>query len=104
MLNLLLNNKYIYFYISICLFNPTANDQEGIFSVTANGKTWKLTLDDSENAVIFYNKLKSEKTIDVVLAKFINEENNENIYFSGISDFGFVNPTSDILDMIEIIF
>ena len=96
MFNLLLNNKYIYFYIFICLFNPTANAQEGIFSVTANGKTWKLTLDVSENAVVFYNKLKSDKTIDVELQVMKGANGmGKTTYFSARTDFGFVESTSD---------
>ncbi len=65
--------------------------------MTANGKTWKLTLDDNlENAVVFYNKLKSDKTIDVELqvTKVANGMGKAT-YFGARIDFGFVESTSD---------
>ena len=77
--------------------NPTSRAQKGKFSMTSGDKTWKFTLDDSENAVIFAEKLKNQKTIELTLAAFEQKRNGEieDQYFASEASFGFVGNPSD---------
>ena len=95
MCKLIVLNKYIYIYIFICLLNPTSSAQKGKFSMTCEGKTWKFTLDDVDNAVKFFDGLKSQKTIEVTMTTM---KGNTNYFIMSDCDyiFGFVSPTSDI--------
>ena len=63
--------------------------------MTCEGKTWKFTLDDVDNAVKFFDGLKSQKTIEVTMTTI---KGNTNYFIMSDCDyiFGFVSPTSDI--------
>ena len=54
-------NKYmcIYIYVFACLFSLATNGQEGYYYLSDGKKTWKFVLNDSKNAKILAEKIKS---------------------------------------------
>ena len=73
-----LSSTKIYIYISLfaCLFNVITNDQEGNFYLIAFEKAFKFILNDTPNAKILAEKLKSEKSMTMTF-KLLKYERNE---------------------------
>ena len=93
----LLSTK-IYIYISLfaCLFNLTTNNQEGNFYLTAFKKAWKFILNDTPNAKILAEKLKSEKALPLIFILRDIEKSGTDIFGTNTSQIFNFESTDNI--------